>query len=175
MRWQEKLTELGLLSLTEQQLLGDLRESHSCFRVLPQKDRGEFFPLSPDGPQNLVWCVWVRLPGGWYRPEQTAWRHSWIFHPLKTQPWLTISSADGSPAPSSRLDWVTSRRVSQPLQNLNWLGFSQPLALFFNYLLLKWLCVWKSRQHCQKAYPTTIKAFTNDIHKILLLFFERKW
>lgn len=126
------------------------------------------------------------LPWGQYRPgtdtgpEQTARRSSWILHPWrswrlsKTKPCLIISSADESPALSRRLDCMTSRSVSQPLQNLKWFGFCSsfsPLLLFpHSKMTVAHVCVWKSKQRCQKAYPTNIKAFTNDIQKTLLLF-----
>lgn len=35
-RWQEKLTELDLLTLTAKQILSDLRVSHNCLRVVPK-------------------------------------------------------------------------------------------------------------------------------------------
>lgn len=74
-----KANRARLVTLSETQLLNDLKVSHSCLRVVPGNNGGELFLLLPDWPETLVhvqlrceeeWCQ--EAPGG---PEQTAWRH----------------------------------------------------------------------------------------------------
>lgn len=143
--------------------------------------------MAPDWPQTVTWYVQVRheeevggtLLGANIALEQAAWRSCWIFHLWrswrlsKTKPCLTFSSVDDSPALSRRLDCMTSRSISQPLQNLNWLGFCSSSILFLLFphskVTVAHMFVWKSKQNYQKAYPTQSKAFTNDIHKLFFL------
>lgn len=113
---QERLTELGLFTLTK--LLGDLRVSHSCLKGSYKNDRAEFFSVAPDWPQTVVYDVEVRaLLGGQYSPGTGCLEK--LLNVLSfgglgdsARQSLTFSSVDDSPALSRRLDCLTSRSLS---------------------------------------------------------------
>jgi len=76
----ERLAELGLFALTKQQLLGDLRVSHSCLNGSYKNRSGESFSVAPDWPQTMIRYVQVRHEEErcWEAStalEQAAWRN----------------------------------------------------------------------------------------------------
>lgn len=67
--WQEKLAELGLLTLTKKQLLSDLRVSHNCLGAVPKKGIEMNFStvtrLTTNSGMVCLGQTWgITLPGG---------------------------------------------------------------------------------------------------------------